>query len=747
MKFFAHRMGIAVCMAFSLAFAVFAPLAATAATPAAQPADTAGLEEITVTARRRSESLHDTPVAVSALPIEQLEDRGTLDSTSLQGSVPNLMITAQNSGAATANLAIRGLAFADVEDSFAPTVGVAIDGVFLGTSTGQVFDFFDVANLEVLRGPQGTLFGANTIGGVINLTRTRPTGEFGVKAEIGYGSNDSSSERIVFNAPLVKGLLAAKLFYFGVKTDGFYRDAFTGEHTGGSYNKHYGATLLLTPSDTNFDALLTVEQQSQDYTPVESNIVNSSEVFCQFEPANECNRNTSTDLYTTFSKSPVSGYLKLPSATLNMHFELGGIQFTSVTGYRKAYENHFVDFDASSANLYYAHRFVNFHQFSQELRGAGNITDSLDYVIGGYFYNSGYVETQYTQIFGAFLPFPQIVSGSSKSTAGFADFNWKLAPQWRLNAGARYTRDDKGLNNTDGGQFLGAPSKSFSKVTPKVGVDYRPNDEVMYYASWSVGYRAGGFSNRAATVTSTNTAYGPETVNSTEVGAKIELFDRRLAVNTALFYATYKNMQQSTTIPGGANGNETIVFNVGSAVIKGAELEVTARPLPQLTLNGALGLLSSHFDDFFSQAPVGTQLRTFDYSKVNLIYTPTVTASLGAQYTVPVSFGEVRANVGYRHIANYDQQISNGLSTPPPPTGNIIVPYNDPRVVAAPQNLVDAAISTVFNTGLGKTRLTLYGRNLLDDRGPAAAFTVAGLWSFASAREPRVFGAQLGFEF
>ena len=182
-------------------------------------------------------------------------------------------------------------------------------------------------------------------------------------------------------------------------------------------------------------------------------------------------------------------------------------------------------------------------------------------------------------------------------------------------------------------------------------------------------------------------------------------------------------------------------------MIKGAELEVQARPLPQLTLNGSLGLLSSHFNNFLTQASVGTELRTFDYSNVDLIYAPTVTASAGAEYKVPVSFGEVRANIGYRHIASYDQQISDGATEAPPPTGIIIVPRNDPRVRAAAQDLLDASVSTVFDTAHGRVRLTAYGRNLTDDRGPAAAFTVAGLWSFASAREPRVFGGQLGYEF
>jgi len=215
-----------------------------------------------------------------------------------------------------------------------------------------------------------------------------------------------------------------------------------------------------------------------------------------------------------------------------------------------------------------------------------------------------------------------------------------------------------------------------------------------------------------------------------------------------LFYATYKDMQQTTTIPGGPTGNQTIVFNVGSAVIKGAELEVTARPIPHLSFNAALGVLSSHFDNFLTHAEVGTELRTFDYSQVNLIYAPTVTASVGAEYTIPMSFGEVRTNLGYRHIASYDQQISNGLpAAQTPTTGIIVAPSNDPRVTAAPQDLLDASISTVFNTGSGKTTLTIYGRNLMDDRGPSAAFTVAGLWSFAAAREPRVFGGQVGVQF
>ncbi len=145
-----------------------------AATAAA--ASDSGLEEITVTARRRDESIHDTPLSVTSLNTAMLEAKAAVNIGDLQGAVPNVLITQQESGASAANISIRGLTFADVEKSFDPTVAVVVDGVFLGTSTGQYLDFFDISDFEVLRGPQGTLFGRNTIGGVINVTRSKPTG-------------------------------------------------------------------------------------------------------------------------------------------------------------------------------------------------------------------------------------------------------------------------------------------------------------------------------------------------------------------------------------------------------------------------------------------------------------------------------------------------------------------------------------------------------------------------------------------
>ncbi len=732
-------------------FAAQAQTAPAAATAAA--ATDEGSPEIIVSARRRNERLQETPIAITAITTAQLENKATANIGDLQGAAPNLLITQQNSGGAAANLAIRGLTYADIEKSQEPTVGVVVDGVFIGTSTGQYLDFFDIEQIEVLRGPQGTLFGRNTIGGVINIRRTRPTGKFGVKAEVSYGSFNTFQGRAVVNVPLGE-TLALKGFYFHNDSKGFYRDAATNARRGGVNNDNYGASLLFTPS-TDFNALLTVERQVQNFDVVNSNLANSTELFCSFEPARECNRNNTTDLYTVFG-SPAHSRYAAPAATLEMNADLGAIKLTSVTGYRESKENQTQDFDSSSVDLYYTHRVQNYYQFSQELRGAGKLSDSFDYVVGGFYFKSKYNLFQSTRLFAfntALDPDvadtnPQSVTGKTESIAFFGDFDWAFADKFRLSFGGRWTQDKKQLSNSfKTGGLIGTGDAKFSKFTPKVGIDYRPDSNTMLYASWSRGYRSGGFSARAATAATASTPFQPETVDSYELGAKLDLFQRKVQFNIAGFYSKYKGLQQNTTIPGGPTGNQTITGNVGSANIKGVEIDFTARPAEGLTLRAAAGFLDSKFKNFVAGNVLGGKILPFDYSANDPIYSPKATLSGSVDYVLPVDFAKIDMNVGIRHISPYDQQISLGPLTGNLTTGPVIVNGNDPRVRTRTQNLLDASLTTVLDLDGKKVKLTVYGRNLTDDRGTSAAFTVAGLWSFASAREPRAFGVAAGFEF
>ncbi len=720
--------------------------------------DSGQIQEIIVSARRRSESIQTTPVAVTAISPAMLENKASVNIGELQGAAPNVLITSQPTGATTANISIRGIAFADVEKSFDPAVGVNVDGVYIGTSTGQFLDFFDIASIEILRGPQGTLFGRNTIAGVINIRRTRPTGEWGGKFEASASSYGTFGMRGVLNVPVVKGLLAAKLFEFHEQTDGYLKDAFSDRHLGKSNSENFGAAFLLTPS-SNFDALLTLEEQQQRFQSYFGSLLETGDVFCNFVPAGACNGNKTTDPYTVYPGVTPFGRYRARAATLEMNWDTGPVKLTSVTSYRKSRERQF--YDIGTSGLYVADRRQTYHQFSQELRASGKLFSGFDYVAGLYYFDSRYQLLQDTTVFGAFAG-AQNTIGRSKSEAAFVDVDWQFAPHWRLSGGGRYTRDHKAYSNPL--LYSGSAKATWHKFTPRVTLDWRPDDQLMLYATWSRGYRSGGFNGRGLTVFSASTPYDPETVDSYEAGVKSEFFNRKIALNLAGFYTDYKNIQESSTITlAGGQGNETIVTNAAGAKIKGAEADLTARPFKDFTLRGALGYTDAKFHGFIVNQPVtlasGANItRSFDFSDVDPIFAPKWTISISGEYSIPIGVNKLTLSAGYRHITHYDQQIAPdpalypSLLADPTGTSIVVVPRNDPRVRTDRQNLVDASISMMFpmNQRGAKARVTAFARNLLDDRGPAFAFTVAAfpnLWAYSTPREPRVAGVQLGFEF
>lgn len=729
------------------------------------------IEEIVVSARRRNETIQETPIAMTAVSMSQMDSVASTKISDIEGAVPNLVITTQATGGNTVNMALRGLSFADVEKSFDPTVAMVVDGAFIGTSTGQLLDFFDIASIEVLRGPQGNLFGRNTIGGVINIQRTRPTDETTGKFELEYSTFGTATGRGVFSTPIVKGLLDAKFFLFHSTTDGYYHNYYSGANAGGGTNNNYGASFLLTPSDT-FSALLTLEKQTSNVDNVVSNITKTGELFCTpgvfvtpAQAAVQCNRNSNGDLYTTFS-APNSSFYSSPAATLELNWDLNFAKLISVTNYRSSVERAIENVSAFSDPIYVADRDSIYHQLSQEVRLSGNLTPSFDYVGGLYFFNSTYTLVQHTGgvLFGT-PTFPaepgyesQHTTGRAGSIAAFADFDWEFISKWRVNFGGRVTHDKKELDTSApfDGAFVdfGNHTDSWTKFTPKVSFDYRPTSNHMVYASWSRGYRSGGFSGRGLDPVSATTPFNPETVNAYEIGAKTAWFDRHLLANIAVFYTNYKDIQENITESGGSTGNITIVKNAASAKMKGVELDLTAKPFEPVTLRASLGYLNSHFSGFtneeaWSDAATGTSgNHNYDYSSVDLIYAPEWTGSFNVDFTHPLSFGTFKATMGYRYIAPYDQQIARDDSVPVPfNDGTTVLTSNDPRVRTNVQNLADASLSLLVPGEHGTAEFTVFGRNLADNRGAASAFTVAGLWSFATAREPRIYGVRVGYKF
>lgn len=739
---------------------LFLPLLASMllATPSvAKEAKANSVEEIIVTARHREEALQDTPVAITVLNKTALENKGATNVGALTGLAPSLIINQQGAATNAANMSIRGIAFTDTEKSFEPTVGVVVDGVSLGTSTGQYIDLFDVDKIEVLRGPQGTMFGRNTIGGVINVSRTRPTGNLGVKADATYSSFNTVGTRVVLNLPEVSNI-STKLFYFHDESDGWYRSGATGKRVGGHNNENYGASLLFTPND-NLSALLTVEQQEQVTNSVNSSLAKTGEANCALMPAIECNRNTSNDLYTVWytnilGEPPVTRY-RSPAVTLNLEYDFNGTKLTSISGYRKITEYQAQDFDGSSLDLYVSLRNQEFRQYTQELRLSGDLSDKLDYVVGGYFYDGRYEFSQNTKLNGAWLggslslANAQVAHGGTTSYAVFGDVNYNLTNALRLNIGGRWTHDKRWLNNFFFTQ-LADETKNFSKFTPQVGIDYKLNDDTLVYASWSKGYRAGGYSLRATTALAAKVPFESETVDSYELGVKSSLFDNRLRFALAGFYSDYKNMQQPTTIIAGPTANASVVSNVGSARVIGLEGDFTAVVASNFKVNGSFAVMDNKFNGFIAGSPNPTRaplLDTIDYSNLNMSYSPKFMASLNGEYT----YKGITANVGYRYLGKHDLRITPGTkivgSTNSNGTVNYIVVDNDPRVRQAPQHLVDASVSTKLPIMGIDTKLTVFGRNLLDERNATQVSPVPGRFSFGYAREPRTFGVSLGINF
>ncbi|RVU05744.1 TonB-dependent receptor [Novosphingobium umbonatum] len=762
MKRIAYR-GVMPALLASTFLSFTAPAMAASAEEQAATAPTTDSGSIIVTARRRSETLQSTPVAITAVNAAMLENKNSVNIGDLQGDAPNLLITQQNSGAQAANIAIRGLSFANIEKSSTPTVGVVVDGVMMGTSTGQLQDFFDIEQIEVLRGPQGTLFGANTIGGVVNIQRSKPTMQTGAKLEASYGRWNSWNTRGVVNFGNGSSF-GVKLWYYHNQSDGFYYNANLKRSAGGSKNDAYGASFLFKPEGSRFDAQLTIEQVQQNFDPTVANLTSSAEAFSAFMPANQVNRNTTTDLYTVFTQQANSNY-RAPAATLQMNYTLDGVKLTSITGWRHSNEFQTQDFDGSSTNIYVSQRVQTYTQWSQELRAAGKLTDSLDYVVGGFFFDSKFTLDADTFVFGGNTGH-NTVTGHTRSVAAFGDFNWAVADKVRISFGGRWSQDQRELSNAYPGTLgvIGNGSKTFSKVTPKIGIDWRPSSKTMLYGSWSRGTRSGGFSPRAMTAATAGTPYQPEMVDSFEVGTKLDLLERLLTFNVAGFYSKYTSMQQDVTLPGGPQGSQTITSNIGSADIMGAEFETTLRPAHGLKISATAAFLDSKFHGFVANnvcpaaiLPTGKACPTanaglvpFDYSGNRMIYSPSFSGSISAEYTADTSFGNVVTNVGLRHISPYDEQISSASLTPVY-SGNTVssvtVNGNDPRVRTVTQNLVDASITANFKINGAKAYVRVYGRNLANTRTTTHAFTVAGLWSFGSALEPTSYGATLGLKF
>jgi iron complex outermembrane recepter protein len=458
------------------------------------------IEEVIVTARKAEESAQSVPIAITALSREMTSPT-IRNLTDLNGYAPNVQIGEDGSrSGGGASITIRGISPTRTDDnSFDSPIGVMIDGIYLGSLAGQVLENFDIERVEILRGPQGTLFGKNTVGGVVHVIRSRPTGEWGARAKATLGDDSQRELRLVVNAPLLDGKLAAKGFFTMQKDDGFMSNVTTGSDVANADYQNYGATFLLTPVDA-FEALFTIERfkdegrlnayhtnynvapgvippptdpNETDYSGGMLNCLINSQV-CRTSLATPKRSENDTD---NDAKLDVDAY------TLNMSFDLSdNVRLVSVTGYRDMNEYRIFDFDGSSAPFITIERWNDYDQFSQEFRVDGTWQD-VSLTAGVYYWNSEFEQDWVTGgqfwsvLFGPVaadpflwglcmnqlpgtaiwcdsgipngIPLGDVITQvlyeqqETTSIAAFFQTDWSFAENWTLTAGVRWTEERK----------------------------------------------------------------------------------------------------------------------------------------------------------------------------------------------------------------------------------------------------------------------------------------------------------------
>lgn len=734
------------------------------------------IPDIVVYGRLRQENLQETPLAISAVSAKMIQNSVVTDIAGIQRFVPNIQLGRVAFAGNSLSAGIRGVSFGDLEKTFDPAVGLSIDGVFLGSSTGANVDLNDVESIEVLRGPQGTLFGRNTVGGIIQFRRTRPTGEFGGRFHVRRGSYSTLDLDGVVNLPKLGDAISVKLSGLRRTTDSFTRNRTTGEREKGRDFYTFGVAVLAEISPVT-SILASVDYQ-KDRSTYPSNInltkangrpFGAGGTICDFTlqiGLGDLGCDTQGYLKQRaegykFANStiPFQSFIDGWAASLELKSKLGNFNFVAVTGYRDTSDSLLQEGTGTplipvapgvSLPLFVTARDQDYRQFSQEIRVQGDLTDSVDLVAGLYYlhtdykirplaYNGNAIATAY------FLGSPaQRIDSSQKldSFAAFAESIVKLGSNLRLTVGGRYTVETKkfttALSIPAPAAFAASAKATFRDPSGRVILDWKPNDQTMVYASWSRGVRSGGFNGRGASPTSIG-PYAPEKVDSYELGLKSTFGNGMFLFNPTIFQVNYGNKQEDILRPAPSGfGTETVVENAASARIRGVEIELQARPTQDLTLRAS----GSHLD---------AEYRSFLIPNLGIPGAPLVDVSGRRNFR---SAPKYSANAGLDYLRDVGGGNSLGLTVDYIYTGDVFVAAvsdatGNRRDIVPARATVNASIAFIHSGAkLKNLRVNAYVRDLFHKEGGFLAASIdAGLFYFGVAVPTREFGVEASIRF
>ena len=682
--------------------------------PAQTQEEAAAVGDVIVTARRRDEALKDVPISLSALGAERLEETGATDITALQQQTPNATVQVARGSNSTLISFIRGIGQQDPLWGFEPGVGLYVDDVYVARPQGAVLDIYDIERIEVLRGPQGSLYGRNTVGGAIKYVTSRLSQAPELTLRGAYGSYNQIDLLASGSLPLadnfrVGGAIAS------YQRDGYGENLNTGaEH----YNKDVLAGRLSAEWEPREEMSIRL---AYDRVEDDSNPRHGHREVAGVGPG----AGVPDSVYDTYAGVGDENSVMNQGFSATVQIDMSDHwTFKSITAWREGDTDTVIDFDNTPAPTLDIPAYYADDQLTQEFQFLFDY-DRMQGVLG-FFYLDGHAEGAFDTILGN----AGIVIGTggaveTESWAGFADINLDFTDRLHLSLGARYTLDNKTgtvfranyLGATNSPLLGGAPrapllvrtdytnSKDFDQFTPRVALSYDLNDDMTAYASYSQGYKSGGFDMRGDAIFTPDTVdgYEPETVDSIELGLKGSL--DRLSFAAAVFRNEYSDQQVTTQVPA-VGGIASFVDNVGSSTFVGAEFEGRLRLLDNLHANFAVGYLDSDFEEFLRY-----NLTTMAYEDISdqvvLQNAPKWTGYLGLSWYGDVAGGELAVTPSVSYRDDYSQ-----------------FEFPNPVLDQEAYALVD--LSVVWTDPSDRYTVGLYGKNLTDEEYRVGAYAFPG---------------------